>query len=129
LIGTLEREARRVLQKPAPGQPPTLPSYQQSLAEGLRFAAARVRELGAETQDLPEVSEGLGALADELDNLGRQGMQAMMRDWDMGQILWASLRDKLNGGVEELDRLFGSSGKPAGYRTAAAIIRAFLDER
>jgi hypothetical protein len=129
LIEALDGAAERGLARPASGQPPTLPGYQQTMAEGIAYAAARVREVHAAALEPQEVVVQLKALAGELQHLARTATRATMKDLDLGQVLRAGLMAQLTGSVDGLDALYGPSGRSAGYMTAADLIESFLDER
>jgi hypothetical protein len=122
LIETLQREIEvyRSSMEPVPGRP-SLRQYQQGVIEGLQVAETRLREIQTQTQDPQELRKQLRALADELDSRGRQGIQAAMKDFDLGRIL--------SGGISEIERQVQSSAKPTGYRNAAGMIRSFLNEQ
>ena len=122
-------ERRRVPAPPKPGNPPTLPGYRETLADGLQVALDRLREIQARTRDPGELRLQLAGLADELDRLARQETQTFMQDLDMNEVLWAGMKAKFSGDAGSLDELYRSSGRPVGYRTAAERIRLFLDER
>jgi hypothetical protein len=109
-------------------QPGTLPGYQQDFLEGLAYAEAQVREIQARTTDPETLIKELGELAEALERLGRRGYQNMMQDFDLAAVLKAGMMYKATGKVDELDKQFQGSGKPAGYQAAAGIIRAFLEE-
>ncbi|MEW5871229.1 MAG: SMI1/KNR4 family protein [Chloroflexota bacterium] len=129
LLQQLEEEVTRLRSpvRPKPGEPKTLPLYQQRMADALQTAIDNIQAIGSRTQDPGERYQQLSALADELDSLGRQGTRAVMQNFDLGQVLKAGLASKLTGNVAPLDRQFQSSGLPAGYRTAAGIIRKFME--
>lgn len=109
-------------------EPGALPGYQQGFLEGLTYAETQVRDIQARTNDPVTLIKELGELADELERLGRRGYQDLMQGFDLAAVLNAGMMYKATGDVDELDKQFQGSGKPAGYQAAASIIRAFLEE-
>ena len=128
LIQALQHEAdvHLSMKSPRHGQPPTLPGYQQNVAEGILSAEAKVREIQAGIQDAADVQHQLEVLADILESESRQGVKAALKGMDLGQLFLAGMKDKLTGGQKNLDEQFQSSGKTAGIMAAAGIIRSFL---
>jgi hypothetical protein len=122
LLEALQREIESVGKQTAsrPGIKAT-PLYNQALIEGLQLTQTRVREIDSQARDPEEARQRLRALADELDDLGRDGIRSVMKEFDVGRMLLAGLTGKID---EEIQ----SSGRPAGYRNAAAMIRFFLDQ-
>lgn len=112
--------------KPPPGQRPTLPSYQRGMAEAFQQAADRIREIQAQAAGEQELRSRLQVLADELERLGRAGMKKSLKEFNRPGSLAAGALDYLSGSVEGFDRQLGSSGLPAGLRTAAEMIQTFL---
>jgi hypothetical protein len=105
------------------GRPP-MPRYGRSVVEGFEFAEQRVREIQAQAQEPQALHGKLRALADELDDLGRQGFQEAMEAFDLRRMLSAGVMRRF----DQIDQQIESSGKPAGYRHAADLIRSFLGE-
>lgn len=130
LIENLQKGIKtgRAYGKPQSNEPGTLPGYRKGYSEGLEYAEARVREIQARTNDPLTLIQELSELADELERLGRLGHQVTMQDLNLAEVLKASIIYKATGKVDELDKQFQGSGKPAGYQAAASIIRAFLEE-
>jgi hypothetical protein len=121
-----EVDVHLAMMRPQPGQPPTLPQFQQNIAEGLYYAEGKVREIQARERDPLEIRQQLEALANDLESEWRKGTKSALKGMDPGQMLLAKFKDKLTGGQKYMDEQFKSHGRVAGLITASGIIRTFL---
>jgi hypothetical protein len=132
--------------------------HHQGMAEGLRFAETRVREIQTQAQQPQELRKQLNALADELESKCQQETSAAKKTLDLDALLLGGIdelllkaladeleskcqqetsaaEETLNLGallLEGMDGLLGQLQAFAvleGYRQAAGIIRWFLNEQ
>ena len=100
---------------------------EMGIADGLRFAEMRVREIQAQAHDPQEAHSQLCALADELEQKWQEGTLAAKKAGALGFSL-SLLRMFLPGGLGRVQRQIRELSRPEGYRQAMATIRWFLNQ-
>ncbi len=121
LVDALQCEAARwrVRGSETPGRTST-PLYNRSVAEAVEAALEQVQAIRAGKRDPAAQLQQLRALVRDLEGRGRQGTRDAMKQMDAKWWLQAMLRGTIDESIQ-------SAGGPVGCRTAAGIIRSFLE--